>query len=289
MLDTLQWAILLLFLVTTMAGIGLQVNLHDLGEVLQRKGLLIRSLLVNFLAIPLLGWLATRLVPMAPATADAILILACAPGGMSAIQFTSKRKDVLAFAGQLAFLLTGLSIFLSPILMSMFFPGDLPVIVPYERALWFVVLFLLLPMGLGVLLRERAERLAEQLSKPMAIIGSIAFVVFVVVTLSARRTAMAALGGGEVETMLGLIVTTMIVGWLAGGPQRENRQVLASASSMRNVALGLAIVTRSFPGAGMEVPLVAFSALMIPPNLIFLVATLILNKRREKTLRRSRI
>src|SRR5471030_2261036 len=122
MLDTLQWAILLLFLLTTMAGIGLQVNLRDLGETLQHKGLLLRSLLVNFLAIPLLGWLATRLVPMASTTADAILILACAPGGMSAIQFTSKRKDVLAFAGQLAFLLTGLSIFLSPVLISIFFP-----------------------------------------------------------------------------------------------------------------------------------------------------------------------
>jgi BASS family bile acid:Na+ symporter len=283
MLDTLQWAILLLFLLTTMAGIGLQVNLRELGETLQHKGLLLRSLLVNFLAIPVLGWLATRLVPMASTTTDAILILACAPGGMSAIQFTSKRKDVLAFAGQLAFMLTGLSIFLSPILISIFFPPDLPLIVPYERAFWFVALFLLLPMGLGVLLRERAGHLAERLGKPMAIIGSVAFVVFVVVTLSARRSAMAALGSGEVETMLGLIVTTMVVGWLAGGPQRETRQVLASASSMRNVALGLAIVTRTFPGAGMEVPLVAFSALMIPPNLIFLVAALILNKRRKKT------
>jgi BASS family bile acid:Na+ symporter len=282
MLDTLQWAILLSFLITTMAGIGLQVDLRDLTAMLQRKGLLLRSLLVNFAAVPALGWLATTLIPMTQTSADAILILACAPGGMSAIQFTSKRKDVLAFAGQTAFLLTALSIFISPLLMSLFLPADIPLVVPYARAFWFIVLFLLLPMGLGVLLRERADRLADRLFKPIALIGTLAFVAFVVLTLSARQAATAALGSGEVEAMLGFVVATMIAGWLGGGPDRETRQVLASASSMRNAALCLAIVADNLPNSGVEIPLVAFSALMIPPNLIFLIGTLVLNKRRGK-------
>jgi hypothetical protein len=55
MLDSLQRAILMLFLVTSMAGIGLQVSVRDVVGMLERKGLLIRSLLVNFLAIPALG------------------------------------------------------------------------------------------------------------------------------------------------------------------------------------------------------------------------------------------
>jgi BASS family bile acid:Na+ symporter len=101
-------------------------------------------------------------------------------------------------------------------------------------------------------------------------------------TLSTRQAAMAALGKGEVEAMLGFIVATMIVGWLGGGPQLETREVLASASSMRNVALCLMIVTRSFPDAGVELPLVACSALMIPPNLLFLIASVALKKTRRK-------
>jgi BASS family bile acid:Na+ symporter len=278
MLDTLQRAILMFFLVTSMAGIGLQVSLRDLVAILQRKGLLLRSLLVNFLVIPAFGWLATRFVAMPPTSADAMLILACAPGGITAVQFTSKRKDVLAFAGQTAFLLTGLSILLSPFLMSIFLPADLPLVVPYARAFWYVLTFLLLPMGLGVLVRERAEGLAEQLGKPIAHIGTVSFLVFVALTLSIRRVAMAGVGGIEVVAMLGFIVATMIAGWVAGGPQRETRRILASASSMRNVALSLAIVTRSFPGAGIEVPLVAFCALMVTPNLIFLILTLVLKR-----------
>jgi bile acid:Na+ symporter, BASS family len=281
MLDTLQRAILVFFLVTSMAGIGLRVNLRDLLAMLRRKGLLLRSLLVNFLVIPALGWLATRLVTMAPTSADALLILACAPGGITAIQFTSKRKDVLAFAGQTAFLLTGLSILLSPFLMSIFLPTELTLVVPYARAFWYAFLFLLLPMGLGVLLRERVERLANRLGKPMAYLGTVAFLVFVALTLSTRRAAMAGMGSVDVVAMVGFIVASMVVGWVAGGPHRETRQVLASASSMRNVAFSLAIVTRTFPDAGIEVPLVAFCALMITPNLIFLIWTLVVKRLRR--------
>ncbi len=282
MLDTLQRAILMFFLVASMAGIGLQVNRRDVAAMLRRKSLLARSLLVNFLLIPGLGWLTTRLVTMTPASANALLILACAPGGITAVQFTSKERDVLAFAGQTAFLLTGLSIFLSPFLMSFFLPADLPLVVPYARAFWYVVLFLLLPMGLGVALRERREHLAEKLGKPMAWIGSISFLAFVVMTLSTRREAMAGMSSGEVIAMLGFIIATMFLGWVAGGPQRETRQVLASASSMRNVALSLAIVTRSFPDAGIDVPLVAFCALMITPNMIFLALTLVVMRLRRR-------
>jgi predicted Na+-dependent transporter len=104
---------------------------------------------------------------------------------------------------------------------------------------------------------------------------------FVVLTLSTRRAATAGIGSAEVEAMLGFIVASTIVGWLGGGPPRETRQVLASASSMRNVALSLAIVTRGFPDAGMEVPMVAFCALMIAPSLISFF-TLLLKRLRRK-------
>jgi bile acid:Na+ symporter, BASS family len=40
---------------------------------------------------------------------------------------------------------------------------------------------------------------------------------------------------------------------------------------MRNTSLCLAIALRSFPGAHVEFPVVAFSALMLPPNVLFTI------------------
>ena len=81
--------------------------------------------------------------------------------------------------------------------------------------------------------------------------------------------------------MLGItvfILAMMVIGWLSGGPRRETRQVLAAASSMRNVALAFAITSRSFPNTGIEIPLAAFFALMVTPNMVLVLVLLGINK-----------
>jgi hypothetical protein len=40
---------------------------------------------------------------------------------------------------------------------------------------------------------------------------------------------------------------------------------------MRNVALALALASRSFSGADVDVGVLAFSALMLPPNVLFTI------------------
>ena len=68
--------------------------------------------------------------------------------------------------------------------------------------------------------------------------------------------------------MLALILGSMTIGWLMGGPKRENRRILATGTSMRNVALCAVIALESFPGTKVDLGLVAFSALMVTPNSI---------------------
>jgi BASS family bile acid:Na+ symporter len=66
--------------------------------------------------------------------------------------------------------------------------------------------------------------------------------------------------------MVLLIIGSMIIGWFLGGPQRDNRRILATGTSMRNVALCAVIAIESFPGTKVDIALVAFSALMVTPN-----------------------
>ncbi len=283
MLSAGQQATLLVFLVATMAGMGLQVSLRELQATVSRKSLLVRSLLLNFLLIPLLGWLIVRIIPMASPSADAIVILACAPGGCSAIQFTSKRKDVLAFAGLLTLLLAFTSLFVTPLLLRLFLPDKVDLITPYVGAFWFLVAFLLVPMLAGLLLRARAMQFAGQIAGPVAITGTLAFFAFVLLTLSSRQAAMATLTRADLLAMVGFVLLTMLLGWVAGGRGREDREVLASASGMRNAALALVMATRSFSDGATADALVAFSALMIPPNVILLAAGVICRRFRNKS------
>ncbi len=93
---------------------------------------------------------------------------------------------------------------------------------------------------------------------------------------------MASLTAAELAAMLGFILGAMAMGWLLGGPSKETRTILATASSMRNAALALMIAVSSFPGSDVGVALIAFSALMIPPNMLFTVYHIVQNRRSKK-------
>ena len=171
-MDLLPSILTFLFLITAMLSVGIQTTASDLRSLLRSKGLLLRSLLANFVAVPIVGIVLTRTLPLKPEAATALLLLACTPGGISALHFTPKIKGASLFAGSSAFLLAFVAVFLSPALLALFLPGDISVVIPYGRALLFVVVFLLLPLVAGTLVRSRAEGLAQKLSKPCAIMSA---------------------------------------------------------------------------------------------------------------------
>jgi BASS family bile acid:Na+ symporter len=269
----------LLFLITAMLSVGLQTTAGDLRSLLKSKGLLLRSLLANFVAVPIVGIVLVRTLPFKPEAAAALLLLACTPGGISALQFTTRIKGASLFAGSSAFLLTFVAVFLSPALLTLVLPGDISVVIPYGRALLFVVVFLLLPLVAGTLVRSREELLAEKLSKPCAIISLVLFIVVLVIIMGLRKEAMNAVGKEALLYMLIFIIISMAVGWFMGGPAQETRPVLATVTGMRHVALSILIALNAFPDQAVQAPLLAFSALMVPPSMLLTAYMLIRSRK----------
>jgi BASS family bile acid:Na+ symporter len=278
-MDLLPRILMLLFLITAMLSVGLQTTAGDLRSLLRSKGLLLRSLLANFVAVPIVGIVLARTLPLKPGAATALLLLACTPGGISALQFTTKIKGASLFAGSNAFLLTFVAVFLSPALLTLVLPGDISVGIPYGRALLWILVFVLLPLVMGTLVRSRVERPAEKLSKLCAIMSVVLFIVVLVLIMGQRKEAMNAVGKEALLYMLLFIVISMAVGWFMGGPAKETRPVLATVTGMRHVVLCLIIALNTFPDPAVQRPLVAFSALMVPPSML-LTAYMIIRSRK---------
>jgi bile acid:Na+ symporter, BASS family len=283
LMDTLSRALTFAFLITSMLSVGMQATMNDLRSLLASKGLLFRALLANFVVVPIIGIVLVKVLPLRPEAAIALLLLACAPGGISALQFTTKVKGEKFFAGSSAFLMSVLAVFLSPVLLTLVLPGDISVVVPYGRALLFVVVFLLLPLIAGMLVCSRQERLAEKLSKLFSIVSVLLFVAVVLLIRSGRKEAMNAVGKEALLYMLLFIVLTMITGWLMAGRPKEARPVLATVTSMRNVALCLLIAMKTFPDPAVQTPLVAFSALMVPPNMLLTLYWAVRSKKKTSS------
>ena len=279
LLDTVPRMLVFVFMITAMLAVGLRSTTRDLRSLMATRGLLARSLLANFVIVPIIGIVLIRVLPLKPPVATALLILACTPGGISALQFTTKIKGAALLAGSGTFLMSILAVFLSPVLLGLALPGGMSVVVPYGRAVLFVLVFLLLPLVVGMVVGSRTAPLADKLAKVLGIISAVSFVTVVLLLMGTRKAAMNSVGKDGLLVMLVFILVSMLVGWLMGGSTQGSRHALATVTGMRNVALGLLIALKTFPDASVQGPLVAFSALMVPPNLLYTIYSAIRSKR----------
>jgi hypothetical protein len=103
----------------------------------------------------------------------------------------------------------------------------------------------------------------------MLLLSNISFLLTVVLSLAVRRKAIGSIGWAGLEAMAVLIILSLAIGWRLGGPDKGSRQVSAMATSMRNAGVCLLIAVTSFPGGTVETAVVAFMALMTPPNMLF--------------------
>jgi bile acid:Na+ symporter, BASS family len=234
--------------------------------------------------VPAVGIVLTRVFPLKPEEAATVLLLACTPGGINALQFTTKIKGASLFAGCSAFLMSFIAVFLSPVLLQIFTPGRTPILIPYGRASLYILVFLLAPLVAGALVRRKSERLAKKVSMLCAVISTVVFFAVLILTMDIRKEAMSTVGKEALLCMLLFILISMGVGWLMGGPAKETRPVLATITGMRNVALCLLIALYTFPGFAVQKPLVALSALMLPPNMLLTLYIVIRSRwRRPRT------
>src|SRR5208283_2173127 len=103
------------FVAVVMFSIGLRVSGGELLDIVRNRSLFARTLLANCVLIPAIGFLLVHIFPLAPDARIGILLLAAIPGTPIALQFTRKAKTRLAFAAAMIFVLSLVSIAMTPL------------------------------------------------------------------------------------------------------------------------------------------------------------------------------
>lgn len=259
------------FLVSVMASIGLQVTGRQVVDALRNVGLMGRALVANLVLVPILGLVLVWLFSLPSDIAAGLLILAAAPGAPLALQFTGKVKDAMAFAAALVFVLTGVALAITPPLAGVLLGAQTRLALPAGRVAGQAAIYLLLPLLAGFALQRWAAGLAGVLRRPVALCATLSFPAVIVLTMGVKSAATRAIGGRALAAMLLLVLGGMVIGWFLGGPETATRRVLATSTGMRNAMVALLIALTSFPDSDVDLAVLAFSAVMVPPNLIFTV------------------
>ena len=108
------------------------------------------------------------------------------------------------------------------------------------------------------------------------LLGVLSIVLFIIATITAGKYKMPdlkAIGMDGIVAIIALTLCAWAVGWLLGGPEIRNRKVLAIGTSMRNVGVCYAIAAHYFPGTDVIAPILAFSGISIPMNMLFALIT----------------
>jgi BASS family bile acid:Na+ symporter len=261
-----------LFVVVYMVSVAMESTQGEIRTMLKDTRRMGFALLANIVIVPILAFVLVRLLPLRPDIRIGVMMLAVSPGGLFALQFARIAKGDRVFAVALVIVLLVLAIFITPLLAHWFFGRE------GEGGLFLrlVLLFLLLvavPLILGRELQKRFSKIAPKVGRWLGLMSILIFIITAAMTGRFKTPAIKALGSDGIVVIIVLTIVCWIVGWLMGGPEIRNRKVLAISTAMRNFGVCIPIALHYFPGTEVMLPILAFSGISIPMNMLFALVT----------------
>jgi BASS family bile acid:Na+ symporter len=230
-----------------LVAIGLDLTTNDFARVKRQRLLVLAALIAPLLLLPPIAVGLTRLFDAPADVAAGVLLIAVCPIGSvsNAYCFLARASTALAIA------LTGLSSLLASLTIplagqaiesTLGRPFDLQV--PPALLAAQLLVFLALPVGLGMWGRRRAPTLAARLAptfQRLALTGIL--IVFALVIIGDAATF-----AGELSTTVPLAMTFVLAsfaaGWMTAAmitPDRQDRFAIAAGFGARNVGIATAI------------------------------------------------
>ena len=265
--------LVLLFVLSTLFGVGLLVSARQVLAALQQRRSLAVALFVNFVVLPgtalALCWWLQIATPMQAA----LLLVATAPGSPVTLRLNEVVRGDQAKAVGLLVLLMSLTLVYQPLVLPMLLPGLSVGPMPIARTL---VLTVLLPLVLGMLLKARWPALAMRLRPALTRLGNISAVVSCLILLPLLywdAIIDVALSGGGLLVLVLYLPLAVGAGWWLGGPKADQRRLLALCCGQGSMGAAFVIAAQNFNTpqviAMLLLILWASLALLIPMALIF--------------------
>jgi BASS family bile acid:Na+ symporter len=251
MIDRLINILVMITLIEMMVAIGLGVTFVDLAGVARNGRLVGRAALANYVCVPAATVGLLLLFDPHPMVAVGFLILAVCPGAPFGPPFTVIAKGNVAVAVGLMAILAGSSAVLAPVLLYYLLPlvsGNEPLTVDSSKIVGTLLVTQLVPLCVGVAVRQWRPTLAERLKGPANGVSRVLNLAAVGLILLVQFRSLTEVRPRGFVGMLALLFASWAAGWLLGGPTEDSRRAMTLTACLRNVGVGLVIATGAFAG-----------------------------------------
>ena len=172
------------------------------------------------MVVPAAAIAAARLLPMEDAAATAVVLIGCVAGAPFLPKLAQLAKSNLALAVGAMVLLMVVTIVYAPIVVPLAVPGATVDAWDIAQSL---ILFMLIPLGLGLIVRARYPELADDWVGKAGHASSMGLLLGIGSALMLTwREVIGSIGTWVFVGMAVILVVGLVAGWLAGiGPTRR--------------------------------------------------------------------
>jgi BASS family bile acid:Na+ symporter len=249
-----------------MLGVGLRTAFGQVIDAARQVRLIGLGALANFVVVPVLIYLSLVWLPITSDVKIGIMLMAAAPIAPMAPPFVGMARGNVAFAVGLMTIIALLSVPLTPLILDLALPKSTEgVALDSMQIIKTLLIAQLIPISVGMAIRQLSPKWAERLLKFVPIIGQFGLIVGVGLLLAKDAKQILSLGILPHMVMALMVIGSIFIGDLMLiGETDDKRRSLAVSTAIRNVPLAFLIAGENFPGT-----------VVAPVTLLFGVFTMI--------------
>jgi predicted Na+-dependent transporter len=234
----------LVFVVTSMLAMGFSLTIPQIIAPLRNARLVALAIVANFLLVPIVALLITRVMPFSKGLETGLILVASAAGAPFLPRLAQLAKGNVAFSVGLMVLLMVVTIAFLPIVLPMLLQGVS--VNPWSIARPLIIL-MLIPLTVGLLIKGRFDKIAVSLHPYLERISTYALILLIVAGLLANLKAiLGVIGGGGIIAVLLFLAMALLIGYFLGGKEASTRSVLGLGTAQRNLSAALIVATANF-------------------------------------------
>ncbi len=246
-MDSTTGIILAISLILIMFGMGLSLTLTDFKRVFVFPKAIIIGLCCQIIFLPLIGYALATALQLSPTIAIGLMLLAACPGGPTSNMLTFLAKGDLALSVSLTAVASVLTIFTIPLIVQFavqeFSNESQTISVDAFTMIKQLTIIVLLPVTLGMLVKNKYDKFASRMEKPVKVASAIIFILVVIgITYSTRDVLMGYLREAGLPAIL-LNIIMMTIGFSMAVLFKLNRRQAISISIETGIQNGTLAIT----------------------------------------------
>ena len=258
-----------------MLGLGLGLTLADFKRVVVFPKAVVIGLVCQMFILPVACYFICTSLALPPELAVGMMLLAASPGGATANLYSHLAKGDVALNITLTAINSVFSIFTLPLFVSLamaqFMGKEEQIPLQFGKMLQ-VFAIVLIPVGIGMLLRAKKAQLADSLGKPVKVV-SLVFLILVIVAAILKERA----NIGTYMQLVGTAALLFNLVSLLGGYfipllfklPRKQAIAIGMEIGIHNGTLAIAVATTVLGNTVMSIPAAIYSLIMFFTAAIF--------------------